>query len=528
MPRLLYRKVGIAAFIMMASVFLSRLFGFFRLMVIAYYGGRSGEVDAYQVAFFIPEILNHMVASGFLSITFIPIFSQYLAENQETQGWRVFSTVMTGFGSLLLLCIGIAYLFAPELVDLIARGRPDPVFRENVIRMTRIIMPAQFFFFTGGLFMAVQFAKEKFLIPALAPILYNLGIIAGGIFLTPHLGMEGFSWGVLAGALTGNFAVQFWGARRVGMKFSLIIDFKHPDLKKYIKLTLPLMFGLTMFFSMEIFKLFFGSYLPSGSIADLEYGLRTMMLLVAFFGQAVGVASYPFMARLVAENKLLEMNQLLNKTLRYLSLVLPFSVLLMVLRHEVVLILFQRGKFDAAATDHTAVVLIFLLVGAFALAANTIVPRAYYAIQDTLFPAIYGTIAVLLSIPLYILGLTIMGTNGVALAISLSGIFQVTVLYVIWNKRSKNTESRSVYSFYLKMIGFAAVTGIFLAWLKSVAFGWIDATTFMGSLLMCALTGGVFLLILLGAGYGLKVREITDLVHRLAEKLKKFRTTNVP
>jgi len=244
-----------------------------------------------------------------------------------------------------------------------------------------------------------------------------------------------------------------------------------------------------------------------------------MMLLVAFFGQAVGVASYPFMARLVAENKMHEMNQLLNNTLRYLSLVIPFSVLLMVLRHEVVLILFQRGKFDAAATDHTAAVLIFLLVGAFALAANTIVPRAYYAIQDTLFPAIYGTIVVLLSIPLYMLGLNIMGTNGVALAISLSGIFQVIVLYVLWNKRSNNTGSRRVYSFYLKMIGFAALTGIFLAWFKSVALDWIDSTTFIGSLTMCALTGAAFLLILLGAGYGLKIKEITELVNRLAKKL---------
>jgi putative peptidoglycan lipid II flippase len=519
MPRSLYKKVGIAAVIMMASVFLSRFFGFFRLMVIAYVGGRSGDVDAYQVAFFIPEILNHMVASGFLSITFIPIFSRYLAENQEAQGWQVFSIVMTGFGSLLLLFIIIAYTFAPELVAVIARGRPDPTFRENVIRMTRIIMPAQFFFFTGGLFMAVQFAKEKFLLPALAPILYNLGIIAGGIFLSSRFGMEGFSWGVLAGAFTGNFAIQYWGARRVGMKLSLTFDFKHPDLKRYVKLTLPLMFGLTMFFSMEIFKLFFGSYLPPGGIADLEYGLRTMMLLVAFFGQAVGVASYPFMARLVAENKMHEMNQLLNNTLRYLSLVIPFSVLLMVLRHEVVLILFQRGKFDATATDHLAAVLIFLLVGAFAAAANTIVPRAYYATQDTLFPAIYGTISVLLSVPLYMLGLNIMGTNGVALAISLSGILQVTVLYVLWNKRSDNTESRGVYLFYVKVMCFAAGLGIFLVWFKYVALDWIDATTFIGSLTMCALTGAVFLLILLGAGYGLKIKEVTELVDRLVKKL---------
>ena len=129
----IYKKVGIAAVIMMASVFLSRLFGLFRLMAIAYVGGRSGDVDAYQVAFVIPEILNHIAASGFLSITFIPIFSQYLSQNQEEQGWQVFSIILTCFGSLLLIFIVITHAFAPDLAALLARGRPNPVFRANVV-----------------------------------------------------------------------------------------------------------------------------------------------------------------------------------------------------------------------------------------------------------------------------------------------------------------------------------------------------------------------------------------------------------
>ena len=503
----------------MTSVFLSRVIGLFREMVIAHIGGAGAPVDAYQVAFVIPDILNHIVASGFMSVTFIPIFSRYLAANREDDGWKVFSTILNCFGCFLVVLIIVAVALTPQLIALIAPGLKNPATIASAVRMTRIILPAQLFFFVGGLLMAVQFSKERFFIPALAPLLYNLGIVSGGIILGPWIGMEGFAWGVLIGALIGNLLVQFFGVRKTGLQYFFIFDLGHPDLRKYVFLTLPLMIGMTMTFSTEFFFRLFGSYLPQGSIAVLNFGLRIMLILVGLFGQAVGTASFPFLARLVAENKLSEMNRLLNQTLRFIALVIPFSVLLMVLRSEVVRIIFQRGKFDTAATALTAEVLMYLLVGAFAFAAYTIVVRGYFASQDTLFPAIYGTIVVILSIPLYLLGMNLLGVRGVALAVSLSGIFQVTVLYALWNKRSNNTESRRVYAFYVKIMCFAVVLGIFLAWFKSAALFWIDATTFHGSLMVSLLTGAVFLIILLTAGYGLKIKEVTELVHRLVKKL---------
>jgi putative peptidoglycan lipid II flippase len=227
----LNKQVGVASVIMMSSVLASRLIGVFREAVIAYIGGAGAEVDAYQVAFIVPEILNHFVASGFLSVTFIPIFAAYLSRNREDDGWRIFSVIYTCFGSLLLIVSLLSFIFAPWLIDLVAHGRTDPEFKALAVKMTRIIIPAQFFFFSGGLFMAIQFAKERFSVPAVAPILYNLGIIAGGALLGPWLGMEGFSWGVLGGAFLGNFAVQLWAARRVGLKFRITFDFNHPDFK---------------------------------------------------------------------------------------------------------------------------------------------------------------------------------------------------------------------------------------------------------------------------------------------------------
>ncbi len=208
------------------------------------------------------------------------------------------------------------------------------------------------------------------------------------------------------------------------------------------------MVGLTMTFSTEFLFRFFGSYLPAGGIAVLNFSLRVMFILVGIFGQAVGTASFPFMARLAAENNLAELNRLLNRTLRYLALVIPVAVLLMVVSPEVVRILFQHGRFDPAATRLTAEVLVWLLAGSFAFAAYTVVVRGYFATRDTLFPALFGSAAVLASIPLYPLGLAFMGIKGVALAISVSGILQALVLYMLWNRRSGNTGQAEVYGFY--------------------------------------------------------------------------------
>ena len=515
------QKIGLAAVIMMVSVFFSRVIGLVREMVIAYIGGAGSAVDAYQVAFVIPEILNHIVASGFLSVTFIPIFSRYHSLDQEEEGWRVFSIIFTGFGTLLFLGILLAMAFAPTIVSIIAPGLGDPSVKAQAVRMTRIILPAQLFFFTGGLLMAVQFAKGHFTFPAFAPLLYNIGIILGGGFLGGRIGMEGFSWGVLAGAFLGNFVLQLWGALRVGMRFTLNLYFQHPDLKRYVVLTLPLMVGLTMTFSTEIFFKLFGSYLPSGSISGLNYGFRVMLILVGVFGQAVGVASFPFMARLAAEGQLEEMNRLMDRTLRHLSLVIPVSVLGMVLRKEIVILLFQRGRFDEAAVEITSQALLYLLAGTFAFAAQTIVVRAYYAVQNTLFPALFGSLAVVLSLPLYWLGMHFMGGRGVALAVSVSAILQVSLLYRVWNARRSNQEYRRVYRAYARMVGLGLALGLIFEWLKRYGLPPISALPWIQSAWTCAVIGVAFLCLLYLIGRLFRIPEIEAFAAAKESKPKK-------
>jgi putative peptidoglycan lipid II flippase len=518
-----YKKIGIASAIMMASVFFSRVAGLLREMVIAYMGGAGGEVDAYQIAFIIPEILNHILASGFLSVTFIPIFSKYLISREEEAGWDVFLMVLNTFGIFLLLLCGVAVIFSPALITLLAPGLHDPVLKGSAVRMTRIIIFAQFFFFAGGLFSAVQFAKDRFAIPALAPLIYNIGIILGGILLGPLLGMEGFAWGVLAGAGVGNFALQYWGAKRAGLRYRFKLGLSHPDVKKYVLLTLPLILGLTMTFSTELFFKFFGSFLPRGGIAGLNYAIRVMFILVGLFGQAVGVASFPVLARLAVEEKISDMNQILNQTLRVLSLVIPLSVLLMVLRHEVVFLLFQRGKFDATATGLTSEILGYILFGAFAFSAQTIVVRGFYALQNTLLPAVCQTAAVAISIPIYLIGMRVMGVCGVALAVSLSACLQTVLLFHIWSRKSKNRGAGDVYRFVFKIACLTIPMGVFFEWVRNKTALWITPDTIAGSLVISTMIGTIFLGVFFIMGNAIHISEIRFLYDRIKTKVREKR-----
>jgi putative peptidoglycan lipid II flippase len=521
MPQGDYKKIGVATLIMMTSIFLSRVMGYVRELVIAAAAGADITMDAYRVAFVLPEILNHVLASGFLSVTFIPIFSKYAVNDDHAGAWRIFSIILTTFGAVLAFLIVIGMVFTPHIVPLLALGRSDPEFLKMAVRMTRIVLPAQFFFFAGGMLMAVQFAKERFLIPALAPLVYNLGIICGGLLLGSRMGAEGFAWGALAGAFFGNYCIQIFGARKAGLRFRPLFDLTHPDLRRYILLTLPLMLGLTMIFSMEIFSKFFGSYLPAGGIAWLDYAKIIMLMLVAFFGQAVGVASYPFLARLAAQQRLDEMNRMFNTVLRYLAtLVIPSSVMMFVLRREIVRVLFERGAFHPEDTRMTALALGGMTLGAVAICAQTVVNRGFYAMQNTLLPAVYGTIAVIACLPVYWLGLKMYGLLGVALAISVSAIIQVAVLFAVWNHRSGNQGSLQVYGTFLKATMAGTLLGGVLWQARRYVIQWIDPVSFSGSIWVILAMVALFVLCMGLGGWLFKVEGVHYIGNRLIGRLR--------
>ncbi|MBT8340664.1 MAG: murein biosynthesis integral membrane protein MurJ [Desulfatitalea sp.] len=515
------RKVGVATLIMMGSILVSRVLGMLRESVLAALVGAGASVDAYKAAFVLPEILNHILASGFFSVSFIPIFMKYLAGDDEEGGWRLFSTLITVLGAAMVLLVIGSWVAAPQLVKLLVHGRSsDPAFMVMTLRMTRIILPAQLFFFCGGLLMAVQFAKERFLMPALSGLCYNLSIILVGVMMTPWLGIEAFAWGALVGAGLGSFCIQWYGARKVGMRFTPLFDWRHPDLRRYIRLTLPLMFGLTMTFSTEVFSKFFGSFLPAGGIAHVDYAWRIVLALVGFSGQALGVASFPFLARMAAERRFEEMNRLFNSTMRYMALVIPMAVLIFVVRHEVVHVIFERGRFTGEDTRATALALAGMLVGTVAFAAQTVVNRGFYAMQNTLLPALYGSAAVALSLPIYWVGLNYWGVLGIGLAISFSALVQVQVLFAVWNRKSRNRGSVGVYRFFVKIMLLCLPVAALLLLAQHLLQGWVGPPSLLTSFAIIAAQGGLFLLLMAALTWCFDITEVKIVWQKIVARIR--------
>ncbi len=511
----LNRRIAQSTGIVMASVLLSRLLGFLREWLVAHQIGSNAITDAYYAAFTLPDFLNYLVAGGSLSLIFIPVFTKYLTENQEEEGWRVFSIVATFMGLALVGLVFAAEIFTPQLVRVIAPGFA-PAEKARVVFLTRLMLPAQICFYLGGVMAAVQYAKARFIVPSLAPVTYNLLIIIGGWLLSPRIGITGFAVGVLAGALLGNFLLQVYGAARTGAHFRPNLNLLHPGFRLFVRLAIPIMLALSLVFTDDWIIRWFGSYLQPASITWLSYAKTLMRVPLGVVGQAVGVASFPFLAQLYSENKLDELNRTLNLTLKGLILLLvPVSALTMTLSTPLVYLVFSHTRLRAFDLQATASTLVFFSVAMFAWGAQNILARGFYAARDTLTPAVVGTALTFLNIPVYWLLVRRYQHVGLALASSIGIIVYTAVLFVLLNRRTANREATNLVWFFVKVSAASAlaatVCSALAGWLK-LHIAW-QTTHGAFLVLLVASSAGCVLTLVLSKALG--VHELDPYLRRL-------------
>lgn len=424
--------LGRAAVIVSGGILLSRLLGFLRDVILAGLLGRGVDADLYTAAFAIPDFLFFLMAGGYLTITLVPIISRHLAEEDAHAANRSFTAVFRVVAGLMVLLTVAAMVAARPLTELLFPEFPAGSIDE-LTSLVRIVLPAQVFFVAGSLFMAVQYAHRRFLVPTVAPIVYNLGIIGGGLLSAAigEVSPAGFIWGALVGAVVGNFGLQWWGARRVGSRFVAGVPVRHESVPEYFGLALPLMIGQSAVALDDFFLRVFGQFGEAGAVAGLNYARRLNMVPVGIIAQAAGVASYPFLARLAAEGRLADMRDTVTRAVRSSLAVAGLATAGTVgLAVPIVQLAFQRGAFGPADTETVAGLLMVYGLSIPLWAAHQVYTRGFYAQRRMWLPVGVGTATTVLAVPVYWTAAQAYGAPGVA-ASSL-GVMVVYTAAIAW------------------------------------------------------------------------------------------------
>ncbi len=475
------RRLGLAAVLLAVSTLLSRLLGFGREVIISTQHGATGQTDAYYAAFTLPELMNYFLAGGTLSITFIPLFSSYLARGDEEGGWRLFSTVATTMGAALLAATVIAEIGAPWFVPMLLRGEQAPEMLELTIVMTRIVLPAQLFFYVAGLLNATLFTREVFWPSALAPLVYNGCIILGGVLLEPWLGIKGYAVGVIVGALLGPMGLALWAARG-HIRFTPNFAPKDPGFVRFALLTLPLMLGATLVTVDEWLLRYFGGAHPEGTITTLNHSRKLMMVLFAVIGQAAGQAALPFLTRLFHQGKEREMGDMLASSLERVAFLSVVGALgLASVGEPLVWAVFHRGAFNAYASEATSVLLLAFCVGLPAWAIQSLAVRGFYAREDTLTPMVLGSVVLAVMLPTYWALDWWLGPMGLAISTSIGITLNASLTLIVYRKRAGVLPLGGVARAFARALVFGALTGGAALWASHMARGSFGIETNMGA-----------------------------------------------
>ena len=470
--------VGRAGTIMVVSLLLSRVLGLVRDSVIAGMFGRNAFTDAYRLSFQIPDLLFMLVSGGALSSAFIPVFSEYWHTNRQKDAWKVFSAVLTIMSVIVFTFIVISGIFALPLAHAVALGKAktDPELLPLIAHMSRILLPAQFAFFIGGLMMGTLYARKVFSIPGLGPNIYNIGIIFGaavlGRFIEP--GVIGMCYGATAGAIIGNLIVPFLVIRRMGMEFKPSFDFQHEGVRKVFKLMLPVILGLSLPSVFSMIMQFFGSYYPEGTNSTLDYANKLMQAPLGIFGQSLALAVFPVLTQFRAEDRMDLFRRQLDSTMRtVMYLTVPASVLMAMLAPQIVSAFFKQGLFKVEDVPPVALCLRLFCIGIWAWCLHPVIMRAFYSIQDTKTPVIIGTVTTGIFILLILALRGSMGYLALPLAGSIAPMLMVVMMAMVLTPRIGGIDIK----------GLAITLGkAFVGSLSVVVVGVLVASTSLGSL----------------------------------------------
>lgn len=477
--------------------------GLLRNIVIARQFGIGGTLDIYYAAFRLPEFLFTIVAGGALATALIPVLSGYLAKGDQVAFWRLASATANVVVLVITVLAVLAALLAPALVRRLIAPGFAPEAQAETARVMRLVLISTVIFGLSTVQTSVLHSAKHFLLPALAPAVYPLGVMAGALWLAPHWGVRGLAVGAVVGALL-HLLVQLPALIRRGLIWRPTLSTPDGALHRVLTLMLPRILDLGVFQLTLLLTANLASRLDAGSLSALEWGWDVMQLPETVIGTAFGLVALPTLADLAARHDFPGLRQTMSDTLRaILGLTVPAAVGLILLGRPLLQVLYQRGSFDAASTEAVYVALRAYALGLVGHACLEVAARAFFAQQDTLTPLLIaaGSGAVNLLLGLALMGP--LGHGGLALANSLAISAEVLVLLAVLRRRWGGLRGRETLTGLAHVVLATAVMALVMG--AAVLLG---RRLELGPLLLLALGAGAGGLAYLAVGWRLRLTAL--------------------
>ena len=426
------RSLALAALIVAAGFLGSRLLGLLRSVIIAEAFGTEPELDAYWVAFRLPDLVFQLLAGATLASAFIPTFAAVSTRQGEVAAWRLASSVLNLLLGATVVFAIVAFFLAPVLVPLLAPGLGEATGQEEeltdlAVEMTRLMLVSAVVFSVSGMFMGILNARRHFLTPALAPMVYNLSIIVAALVSDE---VYGLAVGVVVGSLI-HLLIQLPELRFAGMAYRLVADWRDTAVREVARLMGPRVLGLAATqVNFYFIGIFFASTLSAGAISALSFAWLITMTPMGVIGMAISTAAFPTLAEQAARRDVQLASTLRGALRLIIFLSLPIGAGIALLARPLVVVLLQRGAFDASSTDLTAEALIFFAPVLFAHSGIEILSRGYYATGDTRTPVAFAVTAMLINLVLSALLVDSLELQGLALALSIATVFEFVLLFI--------------------------------------------------------------------------------------------------
>ena len=457
-----HSSVLYAAGMLTIMMTISRILGFVRDISVSSMFGISWQADAYTAAFTIPDLIYFALVGGGLSSAFIPVFSSYLATDQDEDAHVMASTILNIVAIASMVLIAIGMVFTPQLIDIMVEFKHENAAEATALTivLTRLMFAQCFFMCLAGISQGILQCYKEFTVPALGAVVYNIAIIVIGILLAQHIGIAGFTIGVVVGAAL-NLLLQIRSMRQYGFSYKLNLNLRHPGVKKFFLLFLPVVLGLSMNELNLLVSQRLASGLGGGVVYALKQAQRIMMLPVGIFAAAIGLSVFPTMTSHVARGEMKEYKQNLTMGLRtVIFITLPASVGLIALSHPVVRAMYQQGAVTTVQIELVSVILVYYCIGVVGYGAQQILNRGFYAVQDTKSPVLINVFVLLFNIIISIILVGPFTYRGLAMAYSLSGLLSMLVLGVALRFKIGQYGGKALVKSALQSIIASAVMGV--------------------------------------------------------------------